>query len=1101
MYEINQILLDFEKDEIAGGAELAAKGLVKLTVQEDRKADETFLILHADIREEEEQNRSFRASSASAVISEKEGELVAVKCDCIEYKRSRFSCRHITAALCAYVEKRDGRETLAHSPVAAILAEKTGISEPYRTGILRKTDRELTGFLRERQKAAALLPGRTPEKAGSFRVSCYLTPESGVCRLELKTGDSRLYVVKSASDFLRAYLNHEKVTLGKNREFLCEPASFEPASRDTMNLLTRIYQEGRYGGRLFSGYSGQESRYMLLSGSNLDHFMETSAVHGIYLYNNEKDPVIFSPERKELPLYIKKQEFGAVISMDDVRELARTIDYLYWQDGNRIYRIPISEADTAAWLFSAVQKKEELYIEEKDLPAVCREILPSLPDTMPVVCDGMEVQQYLPEKPVYEIYLDYPQENMVICTAYARYREKKYQLFKKENYKDNRDFAGEHAFCECLKPFFNSFDSKTASLCYAGDERGLYSFLTEDIPRLDKLGELFISDRMNRLRVVPLNTVSVGVSIKSGILELEMKSEVFSNEELAEILSAYDRKKKYHRLRNGAFVSFSEEQSAMWSALSDCMQYAPKKNPELIRMPQYRAMYLDEMLRERDGVTYSKSREYRRLLTRMKSVEDGDFEVPNKLEAVLRNYQKEGFLWLKTLKTNGFGGILADDMGLGKTLQVLAFLLSEKEEGKTGDDIRTLIVTPASLVYNWKKEIEQFVPELKICVITGTVSERERKIQEACSEGAEIWITSYDLLKRDIGLYEEITFANEVVDEAQYIKNQATNASKSVRLIRSGFRLALTGTPIENRLSELWSIFDYLMPGFLFTYTRFRQEIELPAAADQDQEAMEKMRRMVHPFILRRLKRDVLKELPDKLEEVVTVELEGEQRRLYDAHVQRLKLYLEKQSDEEFQHGKLELLAELTKLRQLCCGPELLLENYKGPNAKLDACMELVQRAIEGGHKILLFSQFTSMLDQICSRLKAEKIAYYRIDGSVNKEERMRQVDAFQEDSVPVFCISLKAGGTGLNLTAADIVIHYDPWWNAAAQNQATDRAHRIGQKNPVNVYQMIAEDTIEQKIQLLQENKQQLAEEILSGESIQSIMIRKDEVLRMLES
>ena len=583
---------------------------------------------------------------------------------------------------------------------------------------------------------------------------------------------------------------------------------------------------------------------------------------------------------------------------------------------------------------------------------------------------------------------------------------------------------------------------------------------------------------------------------------MSMASNQFNREELAEIFSSYDRKKKYHRLKNGAFITFNEEQKQVMSALSDVMKnYADKKNQDIIKMPLFRALYLDELLAEKESVELKKNREYRKLIGKMRSYENGDYEVPQSLESVLREYQRDGFYWIKTLKENGFGGILADDMGLGKTLQILAFLLSEKEQGKVGDELRTLIVAPASLVYNWKKEVERFTPQLSVCVMAGTAHERKELIQNQTSN-ADVWITSYDLLKRDIELYQDIVFANEIIDEAQYIKNQTTHAAKSVRLVNSSFRMALTGTPMENRLSELWSIFDYLMPGFLYSYTRFRSEIETPIVSDKDEDAMTRLRAMIHPFILRRLKKDVLKELPEKQEEIVTVALSGEQKKLYQAHSQRLKMFLEDQNDEDFAQNKLQILAELTKLRQLCCGPELLLENYKGENAKLETCIELITQAIAGGHKILLFSQFTSMLDLIGDELKKAKIDYYRIDGSVKKEARMEMVEQFQnpQNQVSVFCISLKAGGTGLNLTAADIVIHYDPWWNKAAQNQATDRAHRIGQKHAINVYQLIAEETIEQKICELQQVKEDLAEEVLSGEGISSTQFNKDEIMNLLE-
>mgnify|MGYP000012460396 FL=1 len=304
---------------------------------------------------------------------------------------------------------------------------------------------------------------------------------------------------------------------------------------------------------------------------------------------------------------------------------------------------------------------------------------------------------------------------------------------------------------------------------------------------------------------------------------------------------------------------------------------------------------------------------------------------------------------------------------------------------------------------------------------------------------------------------------------------------------------------MENRLSELWSIFDYLMPGFLYSYTRFRTELEQPIVQHDNEEARERLRKMIRPFVLRRLKKDVLQDLPEKVEENRYTCLEGEQQKLYDAHVKRMRLLLDKQTEEEFNTSKIVILSELTKLRQICCDPALLFEEYKGESAKLEMCVDMICNAVEGGHKILVFSQFTTMLDRLAKRLDKERINYYMLTGATGKEKRAKMVEDFNQDEVPVFCISLKAGGTGLNLTAADIVIHYDPWWNLAVQNQATDRAHRIGQKNTVNVYKLIAKDTIEENIVKLQEKKYALADQILSGEDMGSGSFTREEILELI--
>lgn len=460
----------------------------------------------------------------------------------------------------------------------------------------------------------------------------------------------------------------------------------------------------------------------------------------------------------------------------------------------------------------------------------------------------------------------------------------------------------------------------------------------------------------------------------------------------------------------------------------------------------------------------------------------------------MRNYQKEGYRWLRVLEENCFGGILADDMGLGKTLQVITMLLAAKEEKKKGV---SMIVCPASLVFNWGEEFAQFAPKLKVVLISGNQENRNRLISEA--EKYDVLVTSYDLLKRDISNYEGIKFQYEVIDEAQYIKNHTTEAAKAVKIIAAKHKYALTGTPIENRLSELWSIFDYLMPGFLYSYDTFKREFETPIVKNDDEEAMNRLQKMVHPFILRRLKENVLKDLPDKLEEVQYAKFEKEQWKLYDAQIVHMQQVLAEQDESDFQKNKLKILAEITKLRQICCDPALCFENYKGTSAKMEACMELVNRAIEGGHKILLFSQFTSMLDLIEKEFQKQKISYYVITGATLKEKRLEMVKKFNADDTNVFLISLKAGGTGLNLTGADVVIHYDPWWNLAVQNQATDRAHRIGQKKKVTVYKLLAKNTIEEKIQKVQENKKNLAEQILSGEMGQIGKLTRDELMDLL--
>jgi SNF2 family DNA or RNA helicase len=385
--------------------------------------------------------------------------------------------------------------------------------------------------------------------------------------------------------------------------------------------------------------------------------------------------------------------------------------------------------------------------------------------------------------------------------------------------------------------------------------------------------------------------------------------------------------------------------------------------------------------------------------------------------------------------------------------------------------------------------------------VAGAKRERFAQVASASAEdGPAVLITSYDLMKRDVEAYVQQDFHCVVLDEAQYIKNAGTKAAKAAKELPASVRFALTGTPIENRLSELWSIFDFLMPGVLGSSEAFGRRFASPIG-DGDEAAAQRLRSLVTPFILRRLKGDVLRDLPDKNESVVVANMEGEQGKLYKASAQKLALMLSDQKPEEFAGMKLKVLAELTKLRQICCDPSLLYENYEGGSAKLDTCMELVRNAVEGGHQLLLFSQFTSMFDIIGKRLDAEGVGYLQLTGATSKEERMRLVKRFQDGEAPVFLISLKAGGVGLNLTAADIVIHYDPWWNLAAQNQATDRAHRIGQEREVSVFKLIAKDTIEEKIVEMQEAKRDLADKVIGGEGVGRTSITREDILALLDA
>ena len=435
----------------------------------------------------------------------------------------------------------------------------------------------------------------------------------------------------------------------------------------------------------------------------------------------------------------------------------------------------------------------------------------------------------------------------------------------------------------------------------------------------------------------------------------------------------------------------------------------------------------------------------------------------------------------------------------GKTIQMLSVIVDyAKKEGRKA----SLVVSPSSLTLNWQNEARKFTNELKTMVIRGTLAERKRLIEEI--DNYDLIITSYDLLKRDIELYKEknYTFKYIIADEAQYIKNSNTKNAKAIKEIKAETRYALTGTPIENSLAELWSIFDFIMPGYLFTYRKFKNIYETPIVKEDDEQAMAKLKMLIEPFVLRRNKKEVLTELPEKTVTVLNNEMNEEQQNLYLTYLARAKQEIaEKVEIDGFENSQMQILAALTRLRQICCHPSLFVEGYNEGSSKLEQCIEIIEEAINGGHKILLFSGYTSMFEIIEKELKKRNIKYFKLTGATKVDERMKMVDEFNENSnIKLFLISLKAGGTGLNLTGADMVIHYDPWWNISTENQATDRAYRIGQKNNVQVYKLITKNSIEEKIYELQEKKAKLADSMLDTNTKFINRFSREEIMKLFE-
>ena len=1044
-------------------------------------------------------------------IDEDENQIVGSLCSCSDFYQSEGLCCHCVAILLKYISRR-------HIQTSFPAKKQNRIGQTLIESYIH-------------QSSGTHYPAEASETKVLIELEPILHKQYHKLSVDFKIGTGKKYVIKDLLEFARLIRQGELFQYGKNLKFFHEPEAFTTESRNMLAFIMQRIEEYEYHFHCVqdSTYRFQTMkalRYLPLSPTAVDMFLNMMIGHTLQFdLDDHIWPIYVTDGDPELTLELKAEDSDTYhLTIEDCLILSGARTFWILKD-KILYRC--SEAfkkDMQPYLTELNrQKVREITLSEKQLRPFYGSVLKHLEAHTDFHTEGVDLTDYEPPEAHFSIYLDNPAENIISCTAYARYGEETFSLATPISCEDGfRDASMENRILTAIQTYFQpaavsgNEDSPVADADFiiSHDDQAAFLFLEQGLPHFYELAEVFISSNMKRIRILSAPRTAVGVSVSNGLLEIDIHSDSLPYEELAGILNSYRRRQKYYKLKSGEFLKLENNSLSVLSELADGLRLSEQAiRGGRISVPLYRASYIDAVLTSHNSDIQShRDRYFKSLIRDMKSVADSDYEVPDAMKPILRDYQKTGYRWLCTIAQLGFGGILADDMGLGKTLQIITLLEHARLEAisKTVDLTETashtacpppvsLIVCPSSLVYNWDSEIEHFAPNLKTLLITGTAQERQELLTHYADY--DVLITSYDMLKRDIASYDNLHFHYQIIDEAQYIKNHRTQAARSVCSIHSVTRFALTGTPIENRLSELWSIFEYLMPGFLYPYAYFRSELEQPIVENKDQIAATRLQQLVRPFIMRRLKTDVLKELPDKLEHAVYAQMTDEQNKLYTANTLKLQKDLEQQSDSMFKTSKIQILAELTKLRQLCCDPSLIYQNYHGGSAKLDTCIQLIENAMAGGHKILLFSQFTSMLDVIERRLKAERILYYRLDGSTKSEQRTRLVNAFNENKIPVFLISLKAGGTGLNLTGADIVIHYDPWWNAAAQNQATDRAHRIGQTHTVTVYKLIARHTIEEKILELQENKKALSDQILSEEGVTASQLTKEELLQILQN
>ena len=851
------------------------------------------------------------------------------------------------------------------------------------------------------------------------------------------------------------------------------------------------------------------NEYITISNTGLDEIFEVLKNKKILFKRDALDEeIVFEAHNPDIKFTVEQESNGDYILTPNIDVFSYDIlqgsSYIYMLTKNALYRCDKTFEETILKLLNVYRENytPQIRFKREELPSFCSLVYPKLKGEISLdKLDEGIINKYVPQELYIKLYLDYDKNNYITADIKFVYGDVEFNPLKDTNISVARDVSKENEYLDIFVNTGFMLDKENGRLILA-DEEKIYNFLSEEIGLYMHKFEVLATDTFKQREIKKPKIGNIGIKLENDLLKIDLSKIDFDIEEIRSIMQKYKLKKRYHRLKDGSFLDLEENETMdfIGSLLeNEDISYKQIQEGE-IEIPISRGMYLDRLIQNLN-TNVEKNDEYKKMVNQISKREIEDkIELPKGLKSELRQYQVTGFKWLKVLDNYKFGGILADDMGLGKTIQLLAVIQSYLEEEKNPNP--SIVVCPSSLSLNWKNEIDKFAPNIKTLVIHGNAEERANQIENI--EKYNLVITSYDLLKRDIEEYKskDYKFKYIIADEAQYIKNNNTQNAKVIKEIKADTRFALTGTPIENSLSELWSIFDFIMPGYLYSYRKFKEIYEVPIVKDNDEWVLKKLKMLIEPFILRRTKQEVLTELPDKTISVLNNEMQDEQLKIYTSYMANAKREVSQELKENgFEKSQMKILALLMRLRQICCHPSLFLSNYTGESSKLNQCIEVIKDAVLSGHKILLFSSYSSMLEIIGEELKKENIKHFKLTGQTKVGDRLKLVEEFNSnDEIKVFLISLKAGGTGLNLIGADMVIHYDPWWNLSAENQATDRTYRIGQKKNVQVYKLITKDSIEERIYELQEKKAQLAKSMLSTETTFINKLSREDIMSLFD-
>lgn len=1034
------------------------------------------------------------------------GEIEDLDCNCPDHLENYAVCKHTLATLINFAEKY---------PIDKNQDEEEFI-------VNRKTNNKYSSFnqivnLLYNKELDNIQVNDGKEIKGKIKLEPKLIYDrfSKELKLEFKIGENRLYKIKNLSQFYEIMENKEFFKYGDKLSFKHSIEAFREEDKKLLEFLMRNAEIIKYANSnsnnsySYYGKALNES-YIILGSSGIDELFEilkNKIIDFRQDANDEKLEFVCENPNIEFDLKrINQKEYSIIPNIDIFKTIIiKGKEYKYVLSENKIYRCTKQFEETNLMLLEIFKQNYLMQVTfgKEELAKLFSIIIPKVDNAIHIDEElEKEVKIYQPEKLEIKVFLDFDEENRLTSEIKFCYGNIEINPLNQEQKGPvcQRNIIEETKAFNIFRTSGFMYDVNNKRLILPDDEK-IYKFLTSDINYYMENFEVLATERFKSREVSKPKVGTIGLKVENNLLSIDLSNLNIDLDEIQEIMEKYRLKKKFYRLKNGSFLELQESKDIEFiDKLIDGsdIDYKQLKDGN-IRLPVNRTLYLNQLLENLKGTDIIKNEEYRKITNNLNKnfIEDLE-DIPYQLEKVLRPYQKIGFKWLKTLDNYKFGGILADDMGLGKTIQVLAIILNYAKNENSRK--ASIVVSPSSLSLNWKNEAEKFAPDLKIAVIRGTANERKQIINSI--DKYDLVITSYDLLKRDIEIYRQnnYQFKYIIADEAQYLKNSTTQNAKTIKQINADTRFALTGTPIENSLAELWSIFDFIMPGYLFSYKKFKTEYETAIIKENDENKMNKLKLLIEPFVLRRTKKEVLTELPEKIITVMNNEMNEEQQKIYMSYLLQAKSEILDQIDiNGFEKSRIQILAALTRLRQICCHPGLFIKDYKNTSSKLEQCMQIIEDGVSSEHKILLFSSYTSMFELIQKELEKRNIKYFKLTGSTKVDDRIELVDEFNKNKeIKVFLISLKAGGTGLNLTGADMVIHYDPWWNISAENQATDRAYRIGQKNNVQVYKLITKDTIEEKIYELQKKKEKLTDDILSTKTTFINKLSKDDIMNL---